>query len=94
MSLPWTLFEAPLTVFGLGIVLTCVAIAVLWEYRRLFASDPRALMNVEVLMQVVTQCGGPGYLAAFLLAAALLSFGSALVMAVINVLSYVNAPVL
>jgi hypothetical protein len=51
-------------------------------------------MNAEVLMQVVTQCGGPGYLAAFLLAAALLSFGSALIMAVTNVLSYVNAPAL
>jgi hypothetical protein len=48
-------------------------------------------MTAEVLMQLVTSSGGPGYLAAFLLAAALLSFASALIMAVLNVVSYLNA---
>jgi len=91
MSLPWSLFEDSLIVFGLGIVLACAAVALLWEYRRLFASNPRQLMTAEVLMQVVTTSGGPGYLAAFLLAGALLSFGSAMVMAVLNVVSYINA---
>jgi hypothetical protein len=91
MALPWSLFLDPLIVFALGVVLACVAVAVLWEYRRLFAGDPRQLMTAEVLMQLVTSSGGPGYLAAFLLAAALLSFASALIMAVLNVVSYLNA---
>jgi hypothetical protein len=91
MSLPWTLFEGPVTVLGLGIVLTFCAIGLLWEYRRLFFADPRPAMTGEVLMQVIATSGGPGYLAAFLLAAAVLSFGSALIMAVTNVMSYVGA---
>ena len=90
MSLPWTLFEGPLTVFGLGLVLTAAATAMLWEYRRLFLADPKALLSAEVLVQIFTQCGGPGYLAAFLLAGALLSFASAAYTLLFNVTSYIN----
>jgi hypothetical protein len=90
MWLPWTLIEGPLIVFGLGLVLTGAAVAMLWEYRRLFFADPKALLSAEVLVQAFTQCGGPGYLAAFLLAGALLSFGSATYTLLLNVASFIN----
>jgi len=91
VTLPWTLFEGPLTVFGLGVVLLAAAVATLWEYRRLFLSNPKGLMSAEVLVQIVTQCGGPGYMAAFLLAGALLSFACAAYSFVFNLSSFINA---
>jgi hypothetical protein len=90
MSLAWTLIEGPLIVLGLGVVLTIAAVAVLWEYRKLFFIDPRGVMSAEVLIQLLTQCGGPGYVGAFLLAAALLSFASGAFTLLRNVASYIN----
>jgi hypothetical protein len=87
----WSLIEGPLIVAGLGLVLTAAAIALLWEYRRLFFADPKAVMSAEVLMQIVAQCGAPGYLAAFLLAGALLSFVSAAYGLISSVMSYFGA---
>jgi len=65
------------------------AIALLWEYRRLFLAKPRTLMSAEVLMQVITTCGAPGYLAAFLLAGAVLSVAAGIYSLIFNVSSYV-----
>jgi hypothetical protein len=88
MSIVWTLLEGPLIVAGLGLALTAAAAALLWEYRRLFFSDPKAVMSAEVFVQIIAGCGTPGYLAAFLLAAALFSFASAAYGLVSGVLSY------
>ena len=87
----WTLFEGPLFTFTLGALLTLAAFALLREYFRLFRSDPRSVMSAEVLMQAVTASGGPGYLAAFLLAAAVLCMLLALFSLIFNISSYLSA---
>lgn len=77
-------------VLALGGVLAAAALALLREYGRLFRSDPKSVMSVEVLMQAVTASGGPGYLAAFLLAGGALSLVCALFSLVLNVSSYLG----
>jgi phosphoglycerol transferase MdoB-like AlkP superfamily enzyme len=87
----WSLLECPLLTLALGAVLTFAAFALLRDYRRLFMTDPKSVMSAEVLVQAVTNSGGPGYLAAFLLAAAALCLVSALFSLVFNVSSYLGA---
>jgi hypothetical protein len=87
----WSLLEGPLLTLALGAVLTFAAFALLRDYRRLFMTDPKSVMSAEVLVQAVTNSGGPGYLAAFLLAAAALCLVSALFSLVFNVSSYLGA---
>lgn len=72
----------------LGIVLALVGVALLREYAKFFRHDPRTAMSVEVLFMLITQTGAPGYLAAFLLAAAILCGFSAAIMLVLNLSSY------
>lgn len=84
----WSIVEGPLVSFVLGIVLMIAGISLLAEYRRLFMADPRSVMSVEVLMAIVNRCGAPGYLAAFLIASAILSFGAAFVTLAFNAFSY------
>ena len=55
-----------LGLIGWGIVIGCVGLLLLREYRRLFFEDPRAAMSLEVLLQVM-RASGPGYLAMMLL---------------------------
>jgi len=86
-----SLFEGPLLVLALGAVLVFAAFALLREYRRLFLSDPKSVMSADVLFQAVTNSGGPGYLAAFLLAGAALCLVSALFSLVFNVSSYLGS---
>jgi len=85
----WHIFEGPLEVLVLAVVLTIAAMALLREYRRLFFSDPKSVMSAEVLFQALTGTGGPGYLAAFLLAGAALSVACALISFILNLSSYV-----
>ena len=89
MSAIWTLLEGPLISLTLAVVLMLAAIALLWEYRRLFLANPRALMSAEVLLEVITGCGAPGYLAAFFLAGAVLSIAAGVYSLIFNVSSYV-----
>jgi hypothetical protein len=50
-----------------GIVIGCVGLLLLGEYRRIFFENPRVVMTLEVWFQVATKSGGPGYLAIMLL---------------------------
>ena len=88
--MPWSLLEGPAIDVVLGAVLAVFALALLREYRRIFFANPIAAMSAEVLMPALFGTGGPGYLAAFLLAGAGLSFAFALVSFVLNVFSYIN----
>lgn len=85
-----SLFEGPITVLVLGIVLAIFGVGLLREYAKRFKQNPQSTMSVEVLFALVTQVGAPGYLAAFLLAGALLCAGSAVVMLLFNVTSYLG----
>ena len=58
-----------LVLIGCGIVIGAVGLLLLREYRRLFFEDPKAVMSVEVLLQIL-KTTGPGYLAATVLFAA------------------------
>jgi hypothetical protein len=87
----WSIVEGPLVSFVLGIVLMIAGIALLAQYRRLFMADPRSVMSIEVLMAIVNKCGAPGYLAAVLIAAAMVSFGAALLTLAFNAFSYFSA---
>ena len=70
----WTLLEGSIINLLLGSVLVYLALLILTEYRKLFMENPKSAMSAEVLMLAITSSGGPGYLAAFLLAAAALSY--------------------
>ena len=86
----WHLLDGPVAALALAVVLAVFAFALLREYRRMFMASPKSLMSAEVLFQVITGAGGPGYLAAFLLAGAILSVACALIMLVLNVSSYLG----
>jgi hypothetical protein len=64
--------ETPVIFVGTALVLAIAALVMLSEYRRLFMQDPKAAMSAEVFMAIVTKSGGPGYLAAFMLAGAIM----------------------
>jgi hypothetical protein len=83
----WSIVESPVTTIGLGVLFTIGAFALLREYRRLFMENPQSAMSAEVLLAVISRSGGPGYLAAVLLAAGLLNviFG---LYSLISALSY------
>ena len=78
LATAWSLLESPLVLMGAGVVLFIVALVMLDEYRRLFMQDPRAAMSAEMLMAIISRSGGPGYLAAFVLAGAILFVACAL----------------
>ena len=84
----WSLFEGPVINLLIGSVLVYAALSMLGEYRKTFWDNPKAAMNTEVFMLAVTSSGGPGYLAAFLLAGAALSFLAAAITLVLNLSSY------
>jgi hypothetical protein len=84
----WSIVEGPLLSFSLGVVLATVGLLLLAEYRRLFMSDPRGVMSLEVLMAIVNKQGAPGYVAAFLLSGAIISFALAIATLTLNALSY------
>jgi hypothetical protein len=81
----WSVLETPVTLVGAALVLGVFAFALLGEYRRLFMEDPKAVMSAEVLMGVIAKSGGPGYLAAFLLAGALLFLLSGLYFLLVSI---------
>ena len=83
-----SLFEGPLTVLVLCLVLALFGVALLREYAKSFRHDPQSTMSVEIIFALITQIGAPGYLAAFLLAGAVLCAGSAVFMLLFNVSSY------
>jgi hypothetical protein len=86
----WYIVRGPLLTLTLGAVLALAALALLREYGRLFRADPKSVMSVEVLTQAVTGAGGPGYLAAFLLAMAALCVVLSAYSLVLNVSSYLG----
>jgi hypothetical protein len=89
-SFVWSILEGPLLSFALGIVLTVAALLLFPEYRRLFMVDRKSAMSIEVLMLIATGGGGPGFLVAFLLFAALLSFACGLFSLVFNVSRFLS----
>ncbi len=50
---------------GLAVTMLLLAWVALGEYREVFQANPRLVMSVEVFA-VLTEIGGPGYLAAVL----------------------------
>lgn len=87
----WSRLEGPIANFVLAAVLLVAALALLGEYRRIFMSNPRAAMSAEVLMLAIARAGGPGYLAAFLLAGAVLNVAVGLITLYLNFTSRVPA---
>jgi hypothetical protein len=85
-----SIIQSSLTVLVLGVALALVGLMLLREYAKLLRHDPKATMSVEVIFMLITQTGAPGYLAAFLLSAAILCGISALLMLVFNVSSYLG----
>jgi hypothetical protein len=59
-----------LGLFAWGIVLGCAGLLLLGEYRRVFFENPRAVITLEIWLQVALKAGGPGYLAMILLVSA------------------------
>jgi hypothetical protein len=57
----WTL---PLFFIAFGVLLLIMGFTLLTEYRRLFFSDPRAAMTIDVLGHLL-ELGAPGYLGLF-----------------------------
>ena len=84
----WSLFEGPVINLLIGTALAYAALFMLGEYRKIFMANPKVAMNAEVFMLAVTSSGGPGYLAAFLLAGAVLSFLAAALTLLLNLSSY------
>jgi hypothetical protein len=68
----WSILEVPVVFLGTAGVLAIAAFSMLTEYRRLLMQDPKSVMSAEVFMAIVSRSGGPGYLAAFLLAGAIM----------------------
>jgi hypothetical protein len=59
-----------LGVVAIGCLLGIAGLILLGQYRSVFFQNPRAVMSLEVLLQVLRR-GGPGYLAALCLLCAL-----------------------
>jgi hypothetical protein len=55
-------WHVPIGLMALGVIFIGLAAALLVEYRRAFFSDPRSVMSIEVLLNIL-KLGGPGYLA-------------------------------
>ena len=67
MNSPWPSADAwilPLFFVAFGVALLALAFALLTEYRKLFFSDPRTAMSLDVLGHLL-ELGGPGYLGVF-----------------------------
>jgi hypothetical protein len=86
----WSIIEGPLNSLVVGLVLGYAALALLGDYRKAFKADPKAAMSVDVIMLAITSSGGPGYLAAFLLAGSILCFISTVFAFLFNVSSYLG----
>lgn len=56
----------PLAFIGLAAAMLALAWMALGEYQRLFREDPARVMSAEVLLALLSELGGPGYLAATL----------------------------
>jgi hypothetical protein len=56
----------PLTLIAIGVAALGLAWMALGEYQRLFREDPARVMTAEVIVTVLSELGGPGYLAAAL----------------------------
>jgi len=56
----------PLTLIAIAAAMLGLAWMALGEYRRLFRENPARVMSAEVIATVVSELGGPGYLAAAL----------------------------
>jgi hypothetical protein len=87
----WSLVEDSAVVLILGMTLVLVGLLLLREYAKIFRHDPQSTMSTEILFALITQTGAPGYLAAFLFAAAILCVVSALMMAGLNIAAYLGA---
>jgi hypothetical protein len=61
-------WHIPIGLMGLGALFVGLAGALLVEYRRAFFADPRSVMSIEVLLNIL-KLGGPGYLAMMALVA-------------------------
>jgi hypothetical protein len=56
----------PLTLIGVAAAMLGLARMALGDYRRLFRKDPARVMSAEVIITILSELGGPGYLAAAL----------------------------
>jgi len=67
MNSPWpaaATWTVPLFFLALGAALLVLAFALLAEYRRLFFSDPKSAMSLDVIGHLLN-LGAPGYLGIF-----------------------------
>lgn len=60
------IFLLPFVFIGLAAAMLGLAWMALGEYQRLFREDPARVMSAEVLLAMLSELGGPGYLAATL----------------------------
>lgn len=63
-------WHIPIGLMALGALFVGMAGALLAEYRRAFFADPRSVMSIEVLLNIL-RLGGPGYFAMVALVAGL-----------------------
>jgi len=84
----WSILQGPFVDVLLGSALAYTGLSFLGEYRKLLMSEPKTVMSIEVLMLAVTRAGGPGYIAALLLAGAVLCFLLAFITLAFNLSSY------
>jgi hypothetical protein len=61
-------WHVPIGLMLVGALFVWLGSALLVEYRRAFFADPRSVMSIEVLLNIL-RLGGPGYLAVMALVA-------------------------
>lgn len=82
--------KGTLSYFGLAAILAFAAFLLLGEYRRLFKTDPKAALSVEVLKRIILSSGVSGYLASFLLAASVLCLSVGVFTLLLNIAPFLN----
>ena len=89
MSSPWPTFDAwllPAFFLAFGALFLLMAWNLLREYRHLFLANPRAMMSLDVISEILGT-GAPGYLGAFGLLAGVFFLGVGLLLLLVMILA-------
>jgi hypothetical protein len=76
--------------FGLAAIFAFAAFLMLGGYRRLFKTDPKAALSVEVLKRIILSSGVRGYIASFLLVASVLCLFVGVFNLLLNIAPFLN----
>lgn len=74
----------------LAAIFAFAAFLMLGEYRRLFKTDPKAALSVEVLKRIIRSSGFPGYFASFLLVVSVLFLCVGVMTLLLNIAPFLN----